>query len=87
MICLEESEAAAPPRLTVAVAAVDTVGVVPTLVVAATGALALNVVALERGAARVEAPTEDADRASTAARHRAEAQTMAKVNLMVGTLL
>ena len=101
---MEESEAAAPPRLTAPVvaaaadtagvsrspmlvaAAVDPVGVSrsPMLVAAATGALTLNAVALERGTASVEALTEDADRASTAARHRAEAQTMAEENLMVG---
>lgn len=53
------------------------------LVVAATGALTLNAVAFEWGTARVEVPTVDADRASTAARHRAEAQTKVEENLMV----
>ena len=86
VICLEESEAAAPPRVAVAAAAVDSVDTTGvSRPKTATPDLTLaGAAALERGTARVGAPTADADRASTAARHRAEAQRKAKENLMVG---
>ena len=86
VICLEESEAAAPPRVAVAAAAVDSVDTTGvSRPKTATPDLTLaGAAALERGTARVGAPTADDDRASTAARHRAEAQRKAKENLMVG---